>query len=442
MRILVGAWDNVISGLGAVVAAKYCAAFCGLLGLTSAAYAAEPSAPASAWNVSAATEVRYFTWSGDRGYPAQFNQSSGGGSELYVPYALQITGKPNQDWNVSLLARGGWVHAQQTTAGQSGSVSTITDTIASGTVTYLGINGFQPFASLSTNMPTGKSALPGNAAYARMDPDLVDIATFGEGWNIGPTAGFNLPFTQNLMASFSVGYTWRGSFDRERSLDEPNPATQSNTSVNPGEVITYTASIAYNDNVWSWSLLGSVSTESSTKENGADLYRPGRRYVGVGTIGYRWPANWGQTSIDASIAHSLRNDVLFLNTSALLTEAMNTNSNLFRVGAQHLFVIGDRMAIGPVGSYLFRDQNSYDPYSFQFVPEKQRWAAGGMIRYVIGNNATLNLRAEHVWTLEDDHPAIKGQQFSSLADAFVPGSAVPTVSSEGWMIGCGVNVKF
>jgi hypothetical protein len=426
---------------GQVVAAKYCAALCVFLGVASTAFAAEPSAPASAWNISLASEVRYYTWSADRGNPTSFNQSSGGGSELYVPYALQLSGQPNPDWKISLLGRGGWVSARQITAGQTGAVETVTDTVASGTVTYVGIRGFQPFASLATNIPTGRSSLPGNAAYARMDPDLVEISTFGEGWNIGPTAGFNLPFTQNLVAALSVGYTWRGAYNRERPLDEPNPTTQSPTSINPGEVITYSASLGYQDNVWSWSLVGSVSGESATKQNGSDLYQPGLRYFGSGTVGYRWPAQWGQTTLNASAAHSLRNDVLFIGTPALLTEMMNTNANVFRVGAQHLFAF-DRMAIGPTGSYLYRDQNSYDSYSYQFVPEKQRWAAGGLVRYAASENMTLNVRVERVWTLEDDHPAIKGQQFSSLANAFVPASAVPTVSSEGWMVAGGLNVKF
>ncbi len=49
---------------------------------------------------------------------------------------------------------------------------TFTDTVASGTLTYLGWQGVQPFASLNANLPTGRATLFGPAANARMDPDL------------------------------------------------------------------------------------------------------------------------------------------------------------------------------------------------------------------------------------------------------------------------------
>ena len=80
--------------------------------------------------------------------------------------------------------------------------------------------------SLGLNLPTGKSALFGAAAYARMDPDLVELSSFGEGTNIGPTIGFNIPLTSAVLLTFSVGHTWRGSFNLEDSLLEKSPTGQ------------------------------------------------------------------------------------------------------------------------------------------------------------------------------------------------------------------------
>ena len=106
-----------------------------------------------------------------------------------MPVALQVTGKPSDVVKAQFLVRSGWVRSSQTTAGLSGTVETITDTVMSGTLTYLAINGVQPFVSLNVNAPTGKAVLNGTEANARMDPDLVEIGSFGEGWNIGPTVG-------------------------------------------------------------------------------------------------------------------------------------------------------------------------------------------------------------------------------------------------------------
>ena len=164
-----------------------------LLGIfASASFACAEDAPAkpSDWSVAAASEVRLFSWRGTRGYPANgATAARGSGTELYVPYALELAGKPHPDLKVEITGRGGWVWARQSTAGATGEVATATDTAMAATVTYLGTDGIQPFASLLINLPTGRSQLFGSAANARMDPDLVDISSFGEGFNIGPSFG-------------------------------------------------------------------------------------------------------------------------------------------------------------------------------------------------------------------------------------------------------------
>jgi len=120
---------------------------------------------------------------------------------------------------------------------------------------------------------------------------------------------------------------------------------------------------------------------------------------------------------------------------------MNTNSNLYRVGIQHLFPLGN-LTIGPTETFLFRDRNGYDSATLQFVPAKDRFATGILARYAVSDNLMFNSRMEHIWTRERDHPAPGGQQFSVLANAFVAGSAVPVVSSSGWMFVVGATGKF
>jgi hypothetical protein len=416
-------------------------AFLGLVTTMSSAWAADPAAVVrEAWTTTVASEARFYAWRSDRGSPSTVVTAPGSGSQWYIPLAAQVAGRPSEDFKVQFLARGGWLRSEQSTAGLSGSVSTFTDTVTTGTVTYLGIDGIQPFVSLNLNLPTGRSALFGSAANARMDPDLVEVGSFGEGWNIGPTIGFNRPITPSLMFTGSVGYTWRGPFNRERSSAQPDPNVQVPTKLNPGDVITGTASIGYQGSPWAWSLTGTISEESTTTENGADLYRAGRRYLGTATVSYTWPEQWGQTTVNASAAHSNRNKVLFVSASSLITETLNTNSDLYRAGVQHLFLVTPNLALGPTGSFLYSTHNSYDPTTFQFVPAKDRWAAGGLARVAANQDVTLNFRGEYVWVHEDER--LGGQQFSVLLGQLVNGSAVPVVSSTGWMVAGGANVKF
>src|SRR5262249_27688580 len=135
--------------------------------------------PAVAWSETFNSEVRYFSWRSNRGVPTNALasgdvtgpvQGPGRGTEIYVPYAAQLGGQ-SENFKVQLTARGGWVRASQSTAGLTGSISTATDTQVSGTFTYLGLNGIQPFTSLDLNLPTGRTALTPDEVNARMDPD-------------------------------------------------------------------------------------------------------------------------------------------------------------------------------------------------------------------------------------------------------------------------------
>jgi hypothetical protein len=396
-----------------------------------------------AWTLSVASEVRYYAWQSNRGSPTGTAPVAGGGrgAELYIPYAVELVGKPSDDFKVELIGRGGYVWARQSTTGLSGEVSTTTDTVAAATVTYLGLTGVQPFVAVSSNIATGKSALFGTAANARMDPDLVELASFGEGTNIGPTVGFNLPLTGSLIATFSAGYTWRGRFQREDLIAEQSPFGQSSTTIDPGDDVTVTGSLNYASGQFSSSLTGSVSRETITFQDGVALFRAGTRYQLTGSLSYAWPETWGVTTLTAAAAHADKNEVKFLKLSALVAEPIDTNSNVYRVGIQHLFALG-QFAAGPTASYLIRDRNGYDTTTLQFVPQKQRTAVGLLAQFPAGQQVTFNTRIDHVWTHEDDNPALGGRKFSVLANAFLPGSAVPVVSSTAWQAAVGVNVKF
>lgn len=396
----------------------------------------------STWSATIASDFRYFSWESNRGFPHRSAQSDqrGKGSQIYVPFALQLVGRPSEDLKIEILGRGGWVWSRQRTRGLSGEVSTLTDTVASTTFTYYGISGIQPFVSVSFNFPTGRSSLSGAAANARMDPDFVEITSFGEGFNIGPTGGFNLPITPNLMLTFSAGYTFRGDFSRENSIAATDSLVQTPTSVDPGDSLTVTGAVGFQIDQLSGTISASYSMESSTTESGAPLYKAGNRYVISGKLSYNW-SDIGQTNLSASFSHSDKNKVLLAGASSLVTEPFNTNSNVYRVGIEHLFPL-EPLWVGPIGSYLYRDRNSYDSNTFQFVPAKQRWTAGVVARLAATENITFNARFEHVWVNERENPADGGQKFSVLAGGQVIAAPLPPIVGTGWQAAVGLNIRF
>jgi hypothetical protein len=408
------------------------------------------------WNATFASDVRLFSWRNNFVPPTDPTApagSRGSGSQLYIPYALEVVGKPNDVFQVEILGRGGWVKANQFTPGRTGEVALATDTVASATITYLGWNGIQPFVGVQTNLPTGRSALFGSAANARMDPDLVELSSFGEGFNIGPTVGFAFPISKSLVLATSAGYTWRGPYLRESALTATAPIRQEPTDINPGNNLTLTGSATFKGDQLSGRLIGSFSKETATEQNGTQTLRAGNRYVVTGTLAYAWPETpgekpwgaktWGVTTLTASAAHAGRNDILIAGDSAtaLTQESVNSNSNVFRLGLEHLFPVGQFAAAGPTGSVLYRDRNGYDSATLQFVPRKLRWSAGLLARYAPSDTVTFNARLEGVWTHEDENPAVNGVKFSVTDDGFVHAFSVPVVSGAALQATVGINVK-
>jgi len=256
--------------------------------------------PAQSWTTVFSTETRFFAWHNNFA-PPDGNTGAGRGSEIYVPFAMQLSGKPADALNLDFIARGGWVRAVQSTAGRSGEVQTITDTAVSATASYLGVQGMQPFVSLNMNLPTGKSALFGTDANARMDPDLVDISTFGEGFNVGPTAGINFPIAGSLLVTASLGYTWRGKFEQESNFDPFNSFLTS--TVNPGDNLTPTVAVNYQTGPLSIGLTASLTWETPSSVDDLQTFKPGKRYLLALQSSYAWPQQLGATTLSASFAH-------------------------------------------------------------------------------------------------------------------------------------------
>src|SRR5689334_4482117 len=402
------------------------------------------------WRTTFSTETRYYSWRNNFVPPDTSGIGPGRGWEVYIPFAMQLAGKPVNDLSIDLVVRGGWVKAVQTTVGLAGEVAASTDTGVSFSTAYLGWQGLQPFIALSANLPTGKSALFGTSANARMDPDLVEISTFGEGYNVGPTFGFNLPIAGSLLFTASVGYTYRGPFNREGAFSDLPPGvdpdlvanlrdTVATIKIDPGENTTVTGALNYGTGPFAVALTGSASWESATIIRDQPVFQPGLRYLLSLQSSYKWPEKWGVTELTAAAAHSNRNKLVF-EVHDPTVERFNSNSNVYRIGMQHFFPV-DQFQIGPTVSFLYRDHNGYNPATLQFVPQKTRWAAGLLAQYPANATVTLNARVEHVWARENESPAADGVRLDILANSLIPGSTVPAISGTAWQTSFGINVK-
>ena len=387
---------------------------------------AQPPAQAQGqqWQLFYNQEVRYFSWRGDRGYPAAFTTERGSGSQLYAPATISLTGVTPDVMKFEFVGRGGYVDSRQTTSGLSGSVAHFTDTVASATWTYLALPGVQPYLSLNANIPTGISVLPGTDGFARMDPDLVDIPTFGEGWNFGATLGMNVALAENVIGSIAVGHTIRNSYDR----DTPSPAGSVGVlNLSPGDVTTINAALGFRRGALTGQISGSYSHEGATSFAGVPTFQLGDRFLVMGQYAYAWNEA-SVTSLAISWNHFQKNRVLSP-PPLLVAEAFNSNSNVYRVRLEHAFTFGNWSA-GPVVSWLLRDENAYSPTAFQFVPAKTRWSAGGTARYQVNDRSLLYATVEHIWIEEESRPVAP------------PVGAVPNISLRGWAAVVGGSFRY
>ena len=364
------------------------------------------------WTSSINPESHFTSWQGGRGFPTVGSTASGSGTQLYNFTTLQTSGTPLTDMSVNLVAKVGDVWSHQSTPGLSGSVTTPTDTTFTGTFTYTGMTGIQPFMSLSLNLPTGHPVLLGTAGNARVDSDFVDLGTFGEGLNVGPTVGVNLPFNEKLTVSVSGGYTHRGSYQTATILTDTAP--QTTQLQGPGQEATANLNLTYIESIFNTALSASYSHDTLTYVNGTPSYRPGDRYVASATETITWSPT-SNTALTGTYIHSNKNGSLNTLIEQFDTEVSNSNSTLIRGRIDQAWVSG-AWTFAPFGTYMFRDHNTYDPIENQFVSAKTMWSAGVLEKYAINDKISLSGSLERFWATE-------------LADA---GSGVPEVKSTGW----------
>ena len=163
-----------------------------VIGALSPAFAADMPAVTAApaeekrWDILFNTEVRYFSSISNKSNPPVAGTvSRSRGDQVYIPYGFELNGRPSEDLKLDYVMRSGYIWSRQSINGPGGTVTGEsrgwTDTSFSGTATYSGWAGLQPYASLTLNVPTGRSALLGRSSLSKLDPDVIDSVVFGEG---------------------------------------------------------------------------------------------------------------------------------------------------------------------------------------------------------------------------------------------------------------------
>lgn len=138
-------------------------------------------------------------------------------SQLTFP--LQFTG--NQD-NLSFRLITGYTRTSLSIDSEDITMSSLLDTKIGATYHLADRFPFELLLGIDFNLPTGQTNLSTKETRLIMDPDLLPINVYGEGFNVNPTITLAKGW-RNWTFALGLGYLWRGEYDYSETLKDYQP---------------------------------------------------------------------------------------------------------------------------------------------------------------------------------------------------------------------------
>jgi Outer membrane protein beta-barrel domain len=352
----------------------------------------------------ASSEVKYSGWNGTRG-PNVFAPDPGKGYQIYAPTTIGVNYAVPSQVNIESGFKTGYVYSRNDTPGQGATYNGPVDSQVSFNTTFLSFDSVRPIAGLAMNLPTGNSYLPGNQRFTRMDPDLVEIGSYGAGFNINPTGGFVVGLNRSTAVSFSAGYAWNGAFTKEGvDLSAGNGFGTFNLKrrIKPGDAFTANANLT--TSIGSATLLTSFAymSDSRVTIDSVPVSRSGARYVSNAAFDLPIDERWA-LALNGSWSFQEKNAIPG-SFGGLVTEPGSNNLVIGSVDPSYRY--SERLKLGANYSVLWREANGYDPLNEMFLPAKLKQTVGVLAEYAISPSASINAHASHSWVHQDTGPLL------------------------------------
>ena len=368
-------------------------------------------------------EARYSAWRGTSG-PNIFDPTPGKGNQFYMPMTFGLDYESAGNYRLQTRVKTGYVNSNSLTPGQVASLSTMVDTQVTTTLTYLAAETYRAFVGIAINAPTGTTNLPGNLQFTRMDPDLVDIGSYGAGWNFNPTAGVIFAVDQNTAVSLSAGYAWQGPFNRETintagfqycpdpahtlcpiSAPTQIPTFDASQRIDPGDVFTANANTS---SIWGKLAVKTsfaFMSEGNVKLNGMPVGRTGAKFVTNAEATYQIDSRLG-ISVNGSYTYTQRNKIVGPQGD-LIIEPKDSNGDVAIGSVGPTYALSDRLNVGLNYSVLWRRHNYYDFIENQYIPAKLKQSVGGILNYATSPTSSIGIRSSYFWVNEYTGPSLE-----------------------------------
>lgn len=299
--------------------------------------------------------------------------------QAYIP--IRIEGR-HQEFSLSVLTAHAYTNFNPAT-GESRSLSHLLDTKVNLSYEILGKLPVDVLIGLDFNLPTGKTDLKQKDLDLIMDPDLISINSFGEGFNINPTLTVTKEW-RNWVAGIGCGYIWRGKYDFSSDIDMKN--------YDPGDIFNATALIRYYfSSDWHTRFFASYVWYDKDKVNSRDFYQEGD-FLLLG-LGF----HYDQTKWDAdfTLRSILRSKSKFQEEAGrLFTEDKNNHGDEWIGDLSLRYFLNHKTTLKSSLQGLWITKNDYPLDSSFFVGRREKFSLGlGATRIISPNiEGELNVK--------------------------------------------------
>lgn len=209
------------------------------------------------------------------------------------------------------------------------------------------------------NLPTGKTDLDSEERNLLLDPDLVDISLYGEGFNVNPT--FTMARQEERWGiGVGVGYLWRGEYDFSDTAQ----------NYDPGDIFNITAEgfYAFTD-VWLGRIFGEMAFYGTDEMESQEYYQEGDFFlagIGVDYFKDKWEASLSGQGIFRGKCQFQADNL------QLATEDRAGYGDEFLADLTVRFALSPENALSSRLYYLMVLKNDYEENDPSFIDEKQK----------------------------------------------------------------------
>lgn len=316
-------------------------------------------------------------------------------SQVYAP--VTISGRL-KDFSFSLLAAYAYTSLHESGAGNT-SLSYPLDTKLNLSYAIIDKLPIDILVGLDFNLPTGKTDLRQRQLPLMMDPDLISINNFGEGFNLNPTITIAKEW-RNWVGAIGFGYLWRGSYDFCSDIGV--------TDYQPGEVYNVNGEVRYFFSPAMFArFFASHAWYRPDTVRDTDFFREGDfTQFGLG-LNYSQGKKW-----DAGVTFRgiFRDKSRFQGTPGdLVTERWDSQGDEFVIDLTARYLLNEKTALRSAIQGRYFTENDYPADSPFFVGKREKVSLSMGVTRALATNLGVGLDVKGFFKHDEDrnYPEIR-----------------------------------